>query len=75
MFDNAKSHAIFAKNALRVTQMSKGTGGVQPFLCDGWYEKDGTKYTQAMSYSESDNQGQTNQIQKGVQRILEERGL
>lgn len=44
MFDNVKSHAIFAKNALCVTHMSKSPGGVQPFLRNGWCEKDGIKH-------------------------------
>lgn len=53
MFDNAKSHAIFAKDALQVNQMSKSPGGVQLFIQDGWYQKEGIIYPQSMSYSES----------------------
>ena len=34
MFDNAKSHAVFAKDALQVGSISKGVGGVQSFLRD-----------------------------------------
>lgn len=75
MFDNAKSHAIFAKDALRVTQMSKGSGGVQPFLRDGWFDKKKTRYSQSMCFSNIDESGQTTQVQKGVQRILQEREL
>ena len=39
MINNAKSHAVFAKDALQVGSMSKGVGGVQSFLCNEWYEK------------------------------------
>ena len=35
MFDNATSHAIYAKNELQVTYMNKGPGGQQPFLQAG----------------------------------------
>lgn len=48
MFDNAKSHAIFAKEAFRVNQTSKGTGGTQLFIREGWYEREGIKYSQPM---------------------------
>lgn len=39
MFYNTKSHNIFAKNVLLINQISKGTGNIQLFLCQGWYEK------------------------------------
>ena len=39
MFDNAKSHAVFAKKVLRVESISKRVGGVQSFLHNRWYEK------------------------------------
>lgn len=32
MFDNATSHAIYAKDALQVTHIIKGLGGQQLFL-------------------------------------------
>ena len=39
MFDNATSHAIYAKDALQVAQMNKGPEGQQPFLRASWYKK------------------------------------
>ena len=38
MFDNATSHAIYARDALQVAHMNKGPGGQQPFLHAGWYK-------------------------------------
>ncbi len=75
VFDNAKSHAIFAKDALRVTHMSKSSGGVQPFIRHGWYEKNGTRYQQQMWYTEPNETGEVIRVQKGIQRILKEREL
>ena len=39
MFDNAKSHSVFAKDILWIGSISKGVGEVQSFLHDSWYEK------------------------------------
>lgn len=72
MFDNATSHLIYAKDALRTTHMNKGSGGNQPFLRNGWFTNGDIVYTQEMSYSVT---GQESHIQKGIQRVLEERGL
>ena len=41
LFDNATSHSVYAQNTLHTAQMNKGIEGQQPWLCDGWYEKDG----------------------------------
>jgi hypothetical protein len=38
LFDNATSHLIYAKDALRTTHMNKGEGGLQPFLRNGWFK-------------------------------------
>ena len=38
LFDNAMSHAIYAKDALRVSNMGKGEGNQQGFLRPGWYQ-------------------------------------
>ena len=35
MIDNAKSHTLFAKDALRVESMGKAVGRVKSFLRDG----------------------------------------
>ena len=75
MFDNIKSHAVFAKNALRVGNMSKGVGGVQSFLRDRWYEKNQQRQIQPMWYSELNSKGVEIRIQKGIQQVLEKRNL
>ena len=41
MFDNATSHAVYAKDELQVAHMNKGPGGQQPFLRAGWYKRVG----------------------------------
>jgi len=76
LFDNATSHLIYAKDALRTTHMNKGAGGLQPFLRNGWFKIGDTVCSQEMSYLVEDPvTGQSKQIQKGIQRVLEERGL
>lgn len=51
IFDNAKSHAVFAKDALQVEIMSKGIGSAQSFLHNEWYEKNQQCQIQPMWYS------------------------
>jgi hypothetical protein len=76
LFDNATSHLIYAKDALRTNHMNKGTGGSQPFLRDGWFKNGDTVLSQEMSYLVEDPvTGQSKRVQKGIQRVLEERGL
>lgn len=71
LFDNATSHAVYAQDALHTGQMNKGVGGQQPWLRNGWFEKDGEKQVQLMSFQNENGV----QCQKGIQRILEERCL
>lgn len=71
MFDNATSHLIYAKDALRTTHMNKGDGGNQPFLRNGWFKKGDTVYPQEMSYSVISETGEEKRVQKGIQRVLE----
>ena len=77
MFDNATSHAIYAKDVLQVAHMNKGPGGQQPFLRPGWYKAtNGEIITQDIcSLSENLTTGQSSNVQKGIQAILVERGL
>jgi hypothetical protein len=70
LFDNATSHSVYAPDALQVKNMAKGPGGKQAFLRDGWFEKDGVCYQQKM-FEEQDGVRR----QKGIQRVLLERGL
>lgn len=46
--------------------MNKGIGEQQPWLCDGWYEKDGARIIQPMSFQKKDGTW----CQKGVQQVL-----
>lgn len=51
--------------------MNKGSGGKQVWLRNGWFEREGIRIEQPMSYQEADG----SQVQKGIQRMLEEAGL
>lgn len=70
--DNATSHALFADNALKVSAMNKGRGGKQAWPRDGYYtDAKGLRQTQKMSTVNSSGAP----IQKGIQGVLEDRGL
>ena len=71
LFDNATSHSVYAKDALQVKDMNKGIGGKQPQLRNGWYNLNGVRTVQPMSFQDEDGKW----VQKGVQRILKERQL
>jgi hypothetical protein len=80
MFDNATSHSIYAEDALKVSSMCKGKGKKQAFLRPGWYRDliSGTVVQQDMWTWELDplgSHGEMTRVQKGIQAILEERGL
>ena len=77
LFDNATSHAVYAKDALNVNNMSKGGGNQQGFLRPGWYRdpQSGAIVEQQMWSWETDCLGEKKKVQKGIQRVLEERGL
>ena len=71
MFDNATSHAVYADDALCAGNMNKSSEGKQPLLRDGWFEVDGIRHFQQMSYFAQDG----TLVPKGIQRILEKRSL
>ena len=80
LFDNATSHAIYAKDALRVSNMGKGEGNQQGFLRPGWYrdKESGEIVTQSMWSWVVDPcgpPGAKKKVQKGIQKVLQERGL
>ena len=50
LFDNATSHSVYAKDALQVKDMNKGIGGKQPILRNGWYNLNGVRIVQPMSF-------------------------
>lgn len=39
-FHNDISHSVYAKNALRTTQMNKKVSGKQLLFFDSWFKKD-----------------------------------
>jgi hypothetical protein len=72
LFDNATSHSVYADDALHVTDMNKGNGGKQPWLRNGYFfDSEGIRIDQPMSFQDIDG----TKIQKGIQRVLEERSL
>lgn len=76
LFDNATSHSVYADDALVASKMNKTDGGKQPFLRDGWFRDGDTIRHQAMWYIQVDpSSGQQTRTQKGVERVLKERGL
>lgn len=71
LFDNATSHSVYAKDALQVKDMNKGIGGKQPQLRNWWYDLNGVRTVQPMSFQDEERKW----VQKGVQCIVEERQL
>src|SRR6185437_14178372 len=75
-FDQSTNHNAMAADALVVTKMNLGPGGVQPKMRDGWYiYKYGEKRSQSMIFP---NDCQINKLRgkpKGIRKILEERDL
>ena len=71
LFDNATSHSVFAQDALHTTHMNKRTERQQPWLRNGWFEKDGARIIQPMSFQKEDGTW----CQKRIQKVLEERTL
>ncbi len=51
--------------------MNKGPGGQQLQLRNRWYIRNGVQINQSMSYQDE----QRKIVQKGIQRVLEERNL
>ena len=51
--------------------MNKSSRGKQPVLRNNWFEKEGTRIAQPMSFLNDKNELGP----KGIQQILEERGL
>lgn len=72
LFENATSHSVYAQDALQAKDMNKGPGGKQPpVLRNGWFDCENVRISQPMDFQ--DAQGKT--VQKGIQRVLEERGI
>jgi hypothetical protein len=79
LFDNATSHSSYAHDALRADNMCKGEGKQQAFLRPGWYQDpdSGRIIQQPMWTLEPcpQNPGSMKRVQKGIQQVLQERGL
>ena len=73
LFDNATNHSSYADDALIASKMNKTDGGQQPFLRDGWFRDGDIIRHQAMWYIGEDPS--RTRTQKGVERVLKERGL
>ena len=70
-FDNSSNHHKYAPDALRVRNLNKSDGGKNvPLLRQGWFMRDGNRTVQSMQF---ESNGEVRQ--KGIQRILQERGL
>lgn len=41
LFDNATSHSIYAKDALRIGDINKNLRDKQPYLHNSWYRENG----------------------------------
>ncbi|KAI0337675.1 hypothetical protein BDW22DRAFT_1423443 [Trametopsis cervina] len=73
LVDNSQGHSAYAEDALRVSRMNLRSGGKQAHMRDGWFMRDGQRITQPMNFP-LDHPQYPDQP-KGMQQILEERGL
>jgi hypothetical protein len=73
LFDNASNHSSYAADALRVENMNLNPGGKQAWLRDGFIHEKGIPQpmTFPMDYYKRELAGK----QKGIKRVLKERGL
>ncbi|KAJ7599763.1 hypothetical protein C8J56DRAFT_1072391 [Mycena floridula] len=65
--DNSQGHSAYSKDALLVTRMNWRPAGKQAVMRDGWFMKDGVKVIHPMN--------DAGNVPKGMQKVLEERGL
>lgn len=71
LFDNATSYSVYAKDALQVSDINKSSGGKQSYLRHRWFDHERTQNFQPMSVQDESKR----LIQKGIQRVLDERNL
>ena len=72
LFDNSTSRGAFAEDALNANKMNLNPGGKQPSQRNGWFEHDGTRHEQEMTFPLGHpNAG----VAKGVKQVLIERHL
>ena len=76
VFDNSQNHLAMGPDALIANRLNLKDGGKNvPHIRPGWYEKDGIFFQQEMQYEGSGKYAINGRIQKGIQQILNERGL
>jgi hypothetical protein len=72
-FDNASNHSSYAADALRVENMNLNPGGKQAWLRDGYIHDQGR--SQSMKFPAEYFNRELAGKQKGIKRVLKERGL
>ncbi len=73
LFDNASNHSSYAADALRVENMNLHPGGKQGWLRDGFIH--GKGIPQPMKFPADYHNSELAGKQKGIKRVLKERGL
>jgi len=73
LFDNASNHSSYAADALRVDNMNLHPGGKQSWLRDGFIHEKGIP--QSMRFPADYYDRNLAGKQKGIKRVLQERGL
>jgi hypothetical protein len=74
-FDHSSGHHVFADDSLVAEKMNLNPGGQQPVMRDGFYEKDGNRVVQAMTYPNDYEDADLAGKPKGIKLVLQERGL
>eukprot|EP00122_Pirum_gemmata_P016386 Pgem_evm2s15317 len=76
MFDNSTNHSCRPDDDLNVDHMGRHDGGITAkWLKDTTYVKDGVTYEQKMYVEIVNADGSITRKQKGVEKVLKERGL
>ncbi|KAI3648086.1 hypothetical protein MP228_005940 [Amoeboaphelidium protococcarum] len=75
-FDASANHHSMKSDALVAQRLNKSDGGKAPILRDGYFTNaEGRIVVQKMQFTEADGQRDKIGVQKGIQTILQERGL
>ena len=75
MVDNSQGHSAYPVDALLVQRMNLGPGGKKPCMQDGWFMHGDQKVSQSMVMPNTDPNSDEPLQPKGMQMVLEERGL
>ena len=75
-FDNSQNHRAMAPDALVANRLNLSDGGSKvPHMRKGWFERNGEIVQQEMKFEDSGRHHVNGRVQKGIRRILIERGL